>query len=95
MAITWEEIKFFDEIISPGEKEIILDTEKRADAKCPYLQKDGRVFFYCGLNLPEVKNRKPSPTNPIYTKHIDIVTLQMHCLDSFETCCYYSGKIKS
>ena len=93
MAVTWETIKFFDDIISQPEREIILDTEKHAESRCRYLCKDGKLFFYCGLNIPDVKDRTPSPANPLYTRHVDVATLQLHCLDNFETCCHYSGKL--
>ncbi|OYT37838.1 hypothetical protein B6U82_01025 [Candidatus Pacearchaeota archaeon ex4484_31] len=91
---TWDDIKKFDDIILPEEKKIISELEKRLKKKCPYLRKEGKYFYYCGLNLPEQIDKKPSPSNPIYQRHVDLATLQLHCMDNFETCCLYSGKLK-
>ena len=91
---TWDEIKSFDEIILEGERKTISKIEKELKVRCPYLRKEGEFFYYCGLNLPEVKDKKPEPFNPIVERHVDYLELQLHCMDNFETCCYFSGKIK-
>ena len=89
---TWDEIKTFDDIISPKEKEILSELEIKT--KCHCLKKEGKFFYYCDLNLPEIKDRTPSPSNPIYHRHISLAELQLHCFNDFKTCCFYSGKLK-
>ena len=95
---TWEEINTFDDIILESEREIISDLEKEIKDKdietCPHLKKEGKFFYYCGFDLSEVKDKKPSCNNPIYKRKIDLICLQLHCLDNYKGCCIYSGKLK-
>jgi len=91
---TWDDIRSFDDIISSEERKIISELERRLRAKCPYLQREGEFFYYCGLNLLEVKDKKPSPLSPIYQRHIGLAEMQLYCMDRFEKCCFYSGKLK-
>ncbi len=91
---TWQDIERFDDIIQLEERKIISELEKESKAKCLYLRKEGEFFYYCGLNLPQLKDKKPSPSNPIYQKHVSIIEMQLHCMDNFKTCCFYSGKLK-
>ena len=91
---TWDDIRSFDDIISSEERKIISELERILRAKCPYLQREGESFYYCGLNLSEVKDKKPAPFNPIYQRRVGLAEMQLHCMDSFETCCFYSGKLK-
>ena len=91
---TWEELKSFDEIITPEMREIIRKVESECAARCPNLRKDGEFFYYCGLDMPEVKENRMEPFNPVYQRHTDLALLQLHCMGNYKTCCYFSGKIK-
>ncbi len=94
MKKTWANIKTFDDIILPEERIIISNLEKYLEIKCPCLKKQEEFFYYCGLNNPATNNMKPAPFNPIYQRHVGLIELQLYCMKDFETCCFYSGKIK-
>lgn len=69
---------------------MISDLEKENKTKCPYLQKEGEFFYYCGLTIPvDIKDRKPAPHNPIYQKHLGLAEMQLYCMGNFERCCFY------
>ena len=53
---TWDEVRTFDDIIRPKEREIISDLEEELRTKCPHLRREGEFFYYCALNMPEVKD---------------------------------------
>jgi len=91
---TWDEIKNFDDIILTKERKLISELETELKARCSYLRKEGKFFYYCGLNLPEIKDKKLTPLNPIYKRHVSLYEIQLHCMGNFKTCCYYSGKLK-
>lgn len=91
---TWDDIRSFDDIVVEGEKQIISRLESETRPKCPYLKKDGKTFCYCGKDMPKSNDRTIGPLNPIYRRHVDALELQMHCMDDFGTCCFYSGKLK-
>ena len=91
---TWEDLKSFDEIITPEMRKIIKKVESECKEKCPYLRKDGKFFYYCGIKLPEVKDKSIEPFNPIYQRYTDLALLQLHCMDNFKACCYFSGKLE-
>ena len=91
---TWEDIKTYDDIISDGERKIISELEKKLKSKCPYLRKEGKYFYYCGLDLPEIEDKKPDPFNPIYMRHVDCISLQLYCMSNFELCYVYLGKLR-
>ncbi len=89
---TWKDIDTFDDIISPKEKEILSELEIKTE--CPCLRIEGKFFYYCGFNLPIIRHKEPSPFNPIYQTHVSLAELQLHCIDDFKRCCFYSGKLK-
>jgi hypothetical protein len=92
---TWEDIKDFDDIIMQEEKEIISRLEKESNFVCPHLKKEGNYFYYCGLNMPDEVDKKPSPTNQIYSRHVDLAGLQLFCrCENFNKCSYFSGELK-
>lgn len=91
---TWEEIRSFDEIIEPEKRKMITDLEAESDQRCPFLKKDGKFFYYCGRDMTSKPSKKLGPFNPIYTRHVDVVTLGMHCMINFDACCVYKGTIK-
>ena len=91
---TWDDIETFDDIVSPAEKEIISRLEAGLSSKCPHLQKEGDFFYYCGLKISEVKDRKPEYSSPIYQRHVGVAELQLHCMSDFEACCFQSGQLR-
>lgn len=91
----WDEITEFDETLGEVEKKIILRIEKRSKTKCPYLKKEGSFFYYCGKDMPpEMRNNKITPFNPIYKRHVGCVEMDNHCFYEFQSCQYFTGKIK-
>ena len=93
MVSRWEDVRTFDDIILSNERKMITELESESKRKCPALKKEGNYFYYCGLNLQEIKDKKPSPSNPIYLRCVSVGELSLHCMKDFEACCFYSGKI--
>jgi len=87
----WDDIKTFDDIPSPEEKKIIKDLEAQGGKKCPYLKKEGNFWYFCGAKTPEKIDKMPSPSNPVYQKHIGVAELQIWCLSSYENCCDFKN----
>ena len=88
---TWSEIRSYDEIIeaTPGLIVLIYEIEANSDRKCPYLRKEGKYFYYCGVDVPEDVKKKPSPFSPIFLKHTDHFSLQLYCMADYEKCTYH------
>ena len=88
---TWSEIRIYDEIIdmTPGLKNLIYEIETDAERKCPYLRKEGKYFYYCGVDVPEDVKKELSPVSPIFLKHTDHYSLQLYCMADYEKCIYY------
>ncbi len=94
-AKTWEEVKTFDDIVLPFERKAVKDLETELKKRCPHIKKEGDYFYYCGFKFSDkVKDKKPSPDNPIYQRHVSIPEVSLYCMNNFEECCFYSGKIK-
>jgi hypothetical protein len=88
---TWDEIKSYDEIIEATPRLILLiyQIETSSERKCSCLRKEGNYFYYCGVDVPENVEKKPSPFSPIFLKHTDHFSLQLYCMDDYEKCIYY------
>lgn len=91
---TWEDIKIFDDVILEEERMIIKELENKNTLRCPDLSKQGNFFYYCAHNLGEVKPHRPSPSSPIYRRHVGVAELQLDCMGDHEKCCFYQNKIK-
>lgn len=89
---TWNNIKKFDDIVTKQERKIISDLGKHIKKEdirvCPHLRKEGKFFYYCGLNIEDV-DKKPSPTNPTYQAHVPLIEMQLFCMDNFRGCIYF------
>ncbi len=98
VAKTWEEVETFDDIVLPGERDIINELESTLKGRCPSLKKEDNYFYYCGLKLPEIEDKKedkkPSPISPIYQRKVDVGELSLYCMKNFEDCCFYCGKLE-
>jgi hypothetical protein len=94
MAKTWEDVRTFDDIVLEEEREILSEVEKEAKSRCPCLERQDKFFYYCGKNLSGIKDKTPSPVNPIYLRKVGLAELQIYCMGNFENCCIYSGKLK-
>lgn len=92
--VDWKNIKDWDEIVLEEDKPVILGLEKELKDRCPHLRKEGDFFCYCGLNIPKLENKKPTPLSPIYRGHCSTLDLQVHCMKNFEICSYYLGRHK-
>ena len=90
----WDDIKCFDDIVPPGNKEIISDLEKAMEKRCPYLRKMGNFFYYCGINVSGEPDLKPSPRNPIYQSILGVADLQLWCMADYEICERCCAKFK-
>jgi len=95
MGKTWENIKSFDEILTKEEKGIISDLEKEAKAKCPFLRKEGKFFYYCGVCLEENIEKEVSFTSPIFQNHVNVVELQLYCMAHYKVCSFYKKFYKT
>lgn len=93
---TWEEVERFDECIMQQEKKVIRLVEKdmEKNEKCPYLKREENFFHYCSVGITEETEKIPRPDNPIYKNRVSTAELQLYCMDDFESCCFYSGKLK-
>ena len=89
MTKTWDEVKTFDDIITAEERKII--DEIGAKHSCPLLAFAGKYFTYCTQKATDIKDMKPSPTNPIYQAHVGVVELQMFCKGDFKNCYVYKA----
>ena len=85
-GLSWDKIKSFDDIISDDMKKLISKLEEEKETRCPYLRKEGSWFYYCGVRLPEVNDKRLEPSNPIYQRHVDLVDMSLYCLNRFGVC---------
>ena len=92
--MTWDEVQTFDDIPGPKDIKLIEELEKEDRPKCPYLRKIGKTWHYCGIEFKGKPDEKPSPSNPVYKRHIGIYELQLFCLSDHDKCAYKSGKMK-
>ena len=90
---TWKNIKYFDDLIFENEKKIISKLEEDAKNICPFLKNEGKFFRYCGKGSYNSKDKKPSPSNQVYQRRVDIIEMQLYCLSNFKNCSVYSGKM--
>ena len=87
----WDQVKAFDDIVTPAEKAIIEALERKVQIPCPDLHREGKSFYYCGSNLPKIKERTPSPESPLYQRHVSSTEMQLFCMGDFMGCCYKNG----
>jgi hypothetical protein len=88
---TWDDVKTFDDIPSPKEKNIITNLEKENRPKCPYLKKEGNFWYYCGLGFDKEVDKNPSYSNPVYQRHTGVAELQIWCLGDYGNCCNFQN----
>ena len=94
-AKTWDNITCFDDIVLEEEKIIIEDLERKMEVKCIYMKKEGKYFYYCAKDMPEIKeDEELGPFHPIYQRKISVVELQMYCMDPFGKCSFLTGEVK-
>lgn len=90
--LTWDDVESFDDIVLQAEKEILFSLGMPLKQRCKHLKKEGDWFYYCGKNMPEVKERTPSPVNPLYQRNVSITEIQLYCTGDWEVCSYYKGE---
>lgn len=94
MPITWKDIKTFDDIILPQDKSLLNTLETELTPRCPHLKKEGKYFYYCGLDIPEKTAETPGPYHPKYENHVSTAELQIHCMEEYDSCCFYNKTLK-
>lgn len=92
--ITWDDVMTFDDIPIPEDVQIIKKLEAEELPKCPYLRKVGKSWYFCGVDLPEEIDERPSPVNPVYHRRASVIELQLFCMGEFDGCCYKTGELK-
>jgi len=93
-TLTLDNIENFDQIILQEERKIISDLEKKSQVKCQHLKKEGKFFYYCSLDIPSNLEKRLNPSNQIYQRYIDVIEMQLYCMDNFKRCCFYRGILK-
>lgn len=91
---SWDDVKGWGDLVTPAETSIIRALEAKASQTCSDLHREGACFYYCGLDLPRVEDRTPSPTSPLYQRHVGSVEMQLFCMGDFVSCCYQNGTAK-
>jgi hypothetical protein len=91
--LTWENIRRFDEIVTPNERNHIQEMRQQVVKLCPYLKQDGLYFYYCSKGLTARTDVGLNPNNPMYRRHVDLVALSMHCFDDYERCRVFRGNL--
>lgn len=87
---TWKDIRSFDDIVNEGEKRVMSRLAIENQKQCHFLEKEGKFFYYCGKDLSTVQDKTPSPSNPIYQKHVGLTELQLYCTKGgHEKCIVY------
>lgn len=83
----------FDDIILKEERRIISELEIKSRVRCQHLKKWGDFYYYCGLSLNN-NDKSLNPLSPVYQRHVDCIELQLHCMDNYEGCCFYNGRLE-
>jgi hypothetical protein len=89
---TWDDIKVLDDVILEGERDVIKYAENKSKIRCPCLQKEGNFFYYCSPK--KIDDKEISPANKIYNKKVSPIELQLHCMATYQECCFYNGKLR-
>lgn len=97
---TWSDLESVDEIFSDAGRELIgsLERETPERKRCPYLKKEGKFFYYCGLQAGGDAELELNPTNPIIRSRQSPSELQIWCMDeeNYQNCIFYrqNGKAR-
>jgi hypothetical protein len=87
----WENVKSLDELIKSEERESILKARGCAKRECPYINRHGEWFHYCGRGLPEtITGAEQIPH--IYVRNVGPPKLSGWCFNAFESCIFFTGK---
>ncbi|MBI4116789.1 hypothetical protein HY449_03540 [Candidatus Pacearchaeota archaeon] len=96
---TWGDLESVDEIFSDAERELIGNLEKEAPERkrCPSLKKEGKFFYYCGLQAGDEAELELNPTNPVIRSRQSQNELQIWCMDekNYQRCIFYIQKGKA
>jgi len=95
---TWAEVKSLDDCVGEGEARVIKWVLSRISPQnlCPFLQREGEVFYYCGVLVPPEKrdDDELSPLNPKFLGRVNYAELQLWCAggrERYEKCIYYQN----
>lgn len=95
--IKWDECRSWDDVIPIEEKSKISELEKKLknNPHCPCLKKEGRYFYYCGVKVPVIGDKRISPFNLIYLNRCILPPkMGFCCIPNFEGCPTYVGYLK-
>ena len=102
---TWEDIKWWEDIMEPGIKDTIRTVLSRTpkEKRCPHLGEiveDKKVeWVYCGVDRKKYakigyEEESPIPTlnDPRYHASVDWGFIQLFCTSDFKKCVDYAEK---
>ena len=92
----WEKANEFDDVLAEEEIKLIeeLDREDAFKKACGHLMKDGKHFYYCGMELPEKAEGKVSFYGPVCCRHIGSTDLRIFCAENYDRCVFIINEQK-
>ncbi|MCF7872487.1 hypothetical protein K9L97_05635 [Candidatus Woesearchaeota archaeon] len=84
----WNLVESVDDLVSRKERKINSSLQNNASDKCPFLERLGSYFFFCGVNSKDFVLRF-EPSNPVIKNRLCSAELGLYCLNKYSDCKKY------